>query len=91
MGAGIAAACLLANLFVTMVERDDQRAGIARARVLAILDDSAKRGLLTPRRAPTPKAALTVATNFGPLAHCRPHHRGGVRGHGRQEGRLRRA
>jgi 3-hydroxyacyl-CoA dehydrogenase len=30
MGAGIAAACLLAGLHVTIVERDDQRAGIAR-------------------------------------------------------------
>jgi 3-hydroxyacyl-CoA dehydrogenase len=70
MGAGIAAACLLANLFVTMVERDDQRASLARARVLAILDDSAKRGLLSPEARANAEAALTVATNFGPLAHC---------------------
>jgi 3-hydroxyacyl-CoA dehydrogenase len=90
MGAGIAAACLLAGLSVTIVERDDQRAGIARTRVLGILDDSAKRGLLDGRRAKG-RSALTVATNFGPAGRMPPDHRGGVRGHGREEGRLRRA
>jgi 3-hydroxyacyl-CoA dehydrogenase len=90
MGAGIACACLLSGLHVTIVERDDQRAGIARGRVLGILDDSAKRGLLTPRRAPMPNRA-DRRHQFRPPCPCRPHHRGRVRGHGRQEGRLRRA
>ena len=33
MGAGIAAACLLAGLGIAIVERDDQRAALARGRV----------------------------------------------------------
>jgi 3-hydroxyacyl-CoA dehydrogenase len=70
MGAGIAAACLLAGLSVTIVERDDQRAEIARTRVLGILDDSAKRGLLGGEARERAEAALTVATNFAPLAAC---------------------
>jgi 3-hydroxyacyl-CoA dehydrogenase len=68
MGAGIAAACLLSGLHATIIERDDQRAGIARGRVLGILDDSAKRGLLTAEARANAESALTVATNFGPLA-----------------------
>ncbi len=70
MGAGIAAACLLAKLHVTIIERDEQRAGIARSRVLDILDDSAKRGLLDAEARANAETALTVATNFGPLAHA---------------------
>jgi 3-hydroxyacyl-CoA dehydrogenase len=70
MGASIAAACLLARLHVTMVERDEQRAGIARTRVLGILDDSVKRGLLDAEARANAESALKVATNFGPLAHA---------------------
>ena len=70
MGAGIAAACLLAGLGVAIVERDDQRAALARCRVLGILDDSAGRGLLSPEARQAAEAALTVATHFAPLAEC---------------------
>jgi 3-hydroxyacyl-CoA dehydrogenase len=70
MGASIAAACLLARLHVTMVERDEQRAGIARTRVLGILDESVKRGLLDAEARANAESALKVATNFGPLAHA---------------------
>jgi 3-hydroxyacyl-CoA dehydrogenase len=70
MGAGIAAACLLAGLHVTIVERDAQRAGLARSRVLSILDDSAARGLLDREARASAESALRIATDFGPLAHA---------------------
>jgi len=70
MGAGIAAACLLAKLHVTMLERDPQQAGIARNRVLDILDDSLQRGVLNAEARANAETALTVTTNFGPLAHA---------------------
>jgi 3-hydroxyacyl-CoA dehydrogenase len=68
MGAGIAAACLLAGLHVTIVERDAQRAALARSRVLSILDDSAARGLLDREARASAERALRIATDFGPLA-----------------------
>lgn len=49
MGAGIAAACLLAGLSVTMIERDAEAAGAGRARVHAILEGSLSRGKLTEK------------------------------------------
>ena len=48
MGAGIAAAVLLAGLPVTLVERDPAALAAGRDRVAAILGDSVKRGKLTP-------------------------------------------
>jgi 3-hydroxyacyl-CoA dehydrogenase len=51
-----------------MVERDEQRAGIARGRVLGILDDSASTRASRPEARANAESALTVATNFGPLA-----------------------
>jgi len=70
MGAGIAAACLLAGLGVTIVERDDKRAALARGRVLGILDDSAGRGLLSPDARQAAEAVLIVVMDFGPLSDC---------------------
>jgi len=70
MGAGIAAACLLAGLGVTIVERDDKRAALARGRVLGILDDSAGRGLLSPEARQAAEGVLIVAMDFGPLSDC---------------------
>jgi len=46
MGAGIAAACLLKGMRVTMVERDSDAAEAGAQRVGDILSDSAARGLL---------------------------------------------
>lgn len=46
MGAGIAAACLLSGLRVTMIERDQTAAGTGAERVRTILDGSLARGLL---------------------------------------------
>lgn len=50
MGAGIAAACLLAGFAVTMVERDAEAVANGCARVEAILASSAKRSMITPER-----------------------------------------
>ena len=50
MGAGIAAACLLADLPVTMVERDAAAAQAGADRVQGILADSLSRGLLSADR-----------------------------------------
>ena len=46
MGAGIAAACLLRGLDVTLLERDQASADAAQTRVSDILNGSAKRGLI---------------------------------------------
>ncbi len=50
MGAGIAAACLLAGLKVVLVERDADAVDKAQARVAGMLDSAAKRGKLSPER-----------------------------------------
>jgi 3-hydroxyacyl-CoA dehydrogenase len=50
MGAGIAAACLLNGLMVTMIERDADAADAGARRVGTILSDSATRGLLAAER-----------------------------------------
>jgi 3-hydroxyacyl-CoA dehydrogenase len=50
MGAGIAAAALLAGLPVTLMERDDEAADRARDRVERILAEAVKRGKLDPER-----------------------------------------
>ena len=47
MGAGIAAACLLAGLDVTLLERDDVAAELGQDRVLNVLSGSLKRGLVS--------------------------------------------
>ncbi|HTN96445.1 MAG TPA: enoyl-CoA hydratase-related protein, partial [Nordella sp.] len=46
MGTGIAAAALLAGLTVTLVERDDASAALARERTLSLLKASVERGKL---------------------------------------------
>ncbi len=47
MGAGIASACLIKGLTVTMVERDEEAAEAGNGRVADILQGSVKRGLMT--------------------------------------------
>jgi 3-hydroxyacyl-CoA dehydrogenase len=70
MGAGIAAACLLAKLPVTMVERDAGAAEAGRARVLGILDESAARGVLSAEGRRAAEAALAVADDYAALSEC---------------------
>lgn len=65
MGAGIATACLLAGLTVTLVERDDQAADKARATITGNLDAAVKRGKLDDRD--TALARLQTATDYAAL------------------------
>jgi 3-hydroxyacyl-CoA dehydrogenase len=68
MGAGIAAACLLSGLSVTMVERDSNAAQAGHNRVRAILDDSLKRGKLTPAAHSKDMAAFAASDSYEALA-----------------------
>lgn len=68
MGAGIAAACLLAKLRVVMIERDDAALDAGQARVAAILDDSHKRGILNDAARAAAGAAFSGATDYSALA-----------------------
>ena len=68
MGAGIAAACLLAGLRVTIIERDDSAADSGRERVTGILDDTLRRGLLSPDAHADRLAAFAARTGYAALA-----------------------
>ncbi|WP_420858327.1 3-hydroxyacyl-CoA dehydrogenase NAD-binding domain-containing protein [Marivivens marinus] len=68
MGAGIAAACLLAGLTVTMIERDVIAASAGRDRVQTILDDSLKRGKLTPATHADRLAAFAATDTYAALS-----------------------
>ncbi len=67
MGAGIAAACLLAGLTVTLIERDINAAKAGRDRVQAILDNSLKRRLITTEQHQEKASALTFSTDYSAL------------------------
>ncbi|MBN2759061.1 MAG: enoyl-CoA hydratase/isomerase family protein, partial [Rhodobacteraceae bacterium] len=60
MGAGIAAACLLAGLNVTLLEQTAEAVTSAQARVAGILQDSLKRGVITTDRHKALVAAFTA-------------------------------
>ncbi|WP_210880275.1 3-hydroxyacyl-CoA dehydrogenase NAD-binding domain-containing protein [Roseovarius autotrophicus] len=70
MGAGIAAACLIAGLSVTMIERDADAAEAGRARVAGILDGARKRGKLTPEDHAVRLAAFAARDNYEALAEA---------------------
>lgn len=70
MGAGIAAACLLANLSVTMVERDAEAASIGAGRVKAILDGSLKRGLVSASQHAGLLAAFDTSDGYDALSNA---------------------
>jgi 3-hydroxyacyl-CoA dehydrogenase len=65
MGAGIAAACLIAGYDVTMVERDREAANLGQNRVLAILDSSRKRGVITANRHAALFNAFATSDSYG--------------------------
>ena len=67
MGAGIAAACLLSGLAVTMVERDAEALASGEGRVLAVLSDSHARNLVTDTELDAMKARLTGSTAYDAL------------------------
>ncbi len=68
MGAGIAAAALLAGLPVTLIERDAAARDAGLARVGAILDQSRDRGAIDAGRREALGAMLTGATDPAALA-----------------------
>ncbi|KPQ07879.1 MAG: 3-hydroxyacyl-CoA dehydrogenase [Rhodobacteraceae bacterium HLUCCA12] len=68
MGGGIAVACLLNKLSVTLIERDQTAADKARAGIEKMLADSVKRGKLSPeKRDALLNDALTIATDYAAL------------------------
>jgi len=69
MGGGIAVACLLNKLAVTLIERDQPAADKARAGIEGMLADSVKRGKLSgEKRDALLSGALTIATDYAALA-----------------------
>lgn len=68
MGAGIAAAALLAGLTVQMVERDTDAATAGAARVEGILGGSLKRGLISQTRHDTLLGNFNAASDYAVLA-----------------------
>ena len=69
MGAGIAAAFLLADLPVTLIERDSAAAERARATIRTVLDGALKRGRITAdRHTALLTGALQLATDTAVLA-----------------------
>jgi 3-hydroxyacyl-CoA dehydrogenase len=69
MGTGIAGAALLAGLPVTLVERDQAMAGVARERTLGLLKSAVERGKLAPASFDAIAAGgLRTTTNYADLA-----------------------
>ncbi|MFW2544927.1 3-hydroxyacyl-CoA dehydrogenase NAD-binding domain-containing protein [Primorskyibacter sp. 2E107] len=66
MGAGIATACLLSGLTVTLIERDDAAAEKARQTITGNLDAAVKRGKLKDTAAPLSR--LSTATDYAALS-----------------------
>ena len=64
MGAGIAAACLLAGLSVTMIERDSETCAEGQARVVKIIAESRARGLLDAAREDAVLSTFETATDY---------------------------
>ncbi|MEM9578575.1 MAG: 3-hydroxyacyl-CoA dehydrogenase NAD-binding domain-containing protein [Pseudomonadota bacterium] len=67
MGAGIAAVCLLAGFTVQMTERDAEAAANGKARVLATLDGSLKRGLIGAEKHRQLKLAFAASDSYSDL------------------------
>lgn len=67
MGAGIATACLLSGLSVTLVERDETAAAKALQTIAGNLDGAVKRGKLTPEGRDATLARLQTATDYDAL------------------------
>lgn len=68
MGAGIAAAALLSGLSVTMIERDADALAAGQDRVRCILDDSLKRGKISPARHADVLAAFAGSVDYDALS-----------------------
>lgn len=67
MGAGIATACLMSGLSVTMIERDDEALSGGLDRITTTLDASAARGVISAEKSEAMKAELTGAVDYAAL------------------------
>ncbi len=70
MGAGIAAALLLAGSQVRLIERDATAADTARNRVADTIAASVKRGAVTPAKGDAALARLSTDTDYAALTDC---------------------
>ncbi|MBC6442585.1 MAG: enoyl-CoA hydratase/isomerase family protein [Rhodobacteraceae bacterium] len=70
MGAGIAAACLLSGLPVTLIERDKPALLAGIDRVTSVLDASAAHGVIPAVRCETLKGELTGALHYTALGRA---------------------
>lgn len=70
MGAGIAAACLLSGLQVTLIERTPEAAQAGLNNVQTILNGALKRGKLTPETYEQRMAALACGDDYAALQPC---------------------
>lgn len=70
MGAGIATACLLSGLSVTLIERDTAAADKARGTITANLDAAVKRGKLAADRRDATLLKLTTISDYAELSEC---------------------
>lgn len=70
MGAGIAAACLMAGLDVTLLERDDVAAKLGYDRLFNILLGSLKRGLISAERHAQMLTGFRTATDYVALKNA---------------------
>ena len=68
MGAGIAAACLLSGLSVTLLERDEDALAAGITRVKKTLDQSRKRGLIDVEKHIAMLASLVGTTDYSALS-----------------------
>ncbi len=68
MGAGIAAACLLAGYRVTLIERNEEAADTGRDRVHVTLDQSRKRGVITLAAHLQAVESFQVSTSYAALS-----------------------
>ncbi|MEQ9259769.1 MAG: 3-hydroxyacyl-CoA dehydrogenase NAD-binding domain-containing protein [Roseovarius sp.] len=67
MGAGIATACLLSGLEVTLIERDEAAAAKARDTITGNLDGAVKRGKLSGEKREAALGALHTLTDYAAL------------------------
>lgn len=70
MGSGIAASCLLAGLGVVMIEHDREAAEAGRGRTLALLDQSAKRGVISPEKRQALEDRLSAFDRYEELGNA---------------------
>ena len=67
MGAGIAAACLLADLAVIMIERDEDALSAGQSRVAEVLSVSRKRGVISAEKHDAIQSRFAGATDYAAL------------------------